>query len=150
MEIREATPSDISTIVKVGKYWHDIATYAEFQTYDEQALSEAIYEVIANGHGRMWVMWDDDKVVGMIMGHLAPNFFNSNQTMAVCAFVAVLPKYQRKKISKQLSMEFEEWGKGKGADTIVYSGYSKKFIDSMKRKGFKQVEVTLMKKVGDE
>lgn len=148
MEIKVATGLDILAMVKAGKYFHEISEYGKFQSYDEQALSETLLQVIgSNNVGKIWIAWDDNKLAGMVLGLLQPNFYDSNELMAYCAFVAVLPKYNRTWAYKRLKTSFEDWAKKSKASIIAYSGYSQKFIRSLKKDGFEQVEITMMKKI---
>jgi len=145
MEIQEATELDINAIVKFGRYFHEIADYAKFQKYADQGFAKMLYDVIMNPNAKIWVAWDGNSLAGTIMGMIIPNFYDPSQIMADCGFVAVLPKYGRKHIGKKLRNAFEVWAKEMKADIKMYSGYNPKFITALKREGFIQTEVTLMK-----
>jgi len=151
MIIEEATEFDTLAMVKAGKYFHDKSDYGKFQSYDEKALSETLLKVIENPDvGKIWIGWDGNKLAGMVMGLLQPNFYNYHDVMAYCAFIAVLPKYNRTWLFKKLKTTFEDWAKESGADVVAYSGYSQKFIRALRKDGFEQVEVTMMKKLEKE
>ena len=144
MEIREATSPDITTIVKTNNEWHN----NEFLSYSESFASENIYLSINNGGGtKIWLLWDDDILAGILMGSIVPNFDNPSQLIAICTLFHVRPEHQRKQWPKKMMDAFEAWATEKGASVITYSEPNRKNINAIKKRGFKQVKTTLMKKV---
>jgi len=147
IEIKDATVADMPVMAKAAHVWHDIAPYAEFQRYNEQNASDTVYQLLQNPNCKFVLAWDEEKMVGLLFGHLQPNFYDSSQMFARCAFYAVIPGYQKKGVSKMLRSTFEVWAKERGAGALAYTPYSKQAIASLKREGFKRVEVTMMKRL---
>ncbi len=144
MEIREAINPDITTIIKTINGWHN----DEFQSYDEASTSESIYLSINNGGGsNIWVLWDDSTFAGILMGSIVPNFYNPSHLIAICTLFHVRPEHQRKQWPKKLMDAFEPWEKETGLSVNTYSIFNRKNINAIKKRGFKQVKTTLMKKV---
>ena len=144
MEIREATNPDITSIVKTKDEWH----HNEFQEYEEASVSESIYQAINNGGGsNIWILWDDSTLAGILMGSVVPSFYKPSQLIAVCTLFNVRPEHQKKQWPKKMMDAFEAWAIERGAEVISYAEGSRKNINAIKKRGFKIVKTTLMKKV---
>ncbi|MFH0959647.1 MAG: GNAT family N-acetyltransferase [Pseudomonadota bacterium] len=147
MEIRRAEPGDLPLMAKMGRYFHEISTYGKLQGYDEIRVQESLLGGLDNPRTIFLVAWEEEKLAGLLLGCLNVNFYDPRETIAQCLFVAVFPEYQKKKVASKLMKEFETWAMDNKANIIIYSGYSQSFIHAMKKKGFEQVEVTLMKRL---
>lgn len=148
IEIREGSVADIPLIVDRAQVFNDLAKdgYGKFMTYDAKSVGENLASVLLRG-AKMWVLWSDDEFAGIIMGTIVPNFYNHEQKVANCAFVAVHPDYQRSRWGAKLMGVFEAWAKESGAGHVMYTGYDPKWIRTMKRNGFHQTEVRFMKEL---
>jgi len=147
-EIKDGDIFDLPLIAREARIFNELAqdAYGKFMSYDDKSVVKSITSVIYNG-GKFWVLWNKDEFAGVCLGGIVPNFYNHAEMIANCMFVAVLPQYQRTQWGSKLMKEFEAWAKEKGAKSICYGGYDKKFIRTMKRKGFTQTEVKLMKDI---
>ena len=147
-EIREGDIFDLPLIVERAKIFNELAkdAYGKFMSYDPRSVTKGITSVVKNG-GKYWVLWKDDDFAGICLGGIVPNFYNHSEMIANCWFVAVLPEYQRTQWGTKLMKKFEAWAKEEGAQSVCYGGYDKKFVRTMKRKGFIQTEVKLMKDI---
>lgn len=147
MEIREAEIGDLPTMAKTGRYFHDISDYGKVMSYDEIGVQDNLLRFIEDEQMFLANAWEGEKMVGMIAGGVTRSFYDPNETMGQCVFVAVIPEAQQRKISKALMERFERWATENGASVLMYSGYSEKFIESMKRRGYVRGEVTMLKRV---
>jgi hypothetical protein len=147
MEIRKAEIGDLPVMAKLGRYFHDISDYGKVQSYDELKVQDTVLSVMNSNGGLVLTAWDEDRMVGLLAGIVIGSFYNSNELIAQCIFVAVIPEYQRKSVSSKMEKMFEEWGVSLGAEVVLYDGYSKKFIEAKKRKGFKVGSTTLLKRL---
>lgn len=148
MEIKDGEIFEVPYIAGEIKLFNDLAkeSYAKFLTYDSKSVAASMNAVLRSG-GKYWVLWDEDKFAGVCMGMIVPNFYNHDQTIAECIFVGVIPEHQRTRWGLKMMRKFEEWGKEQGADFLCFGGYDKKYIRNMKRNGFEQVDVKLMKRL---
>ena len=149
MEIRKAELGDLPVMAKHGRYFHDISSYGKLMGYDEIRIQDNLAGIMNSDVGLLLNAWDGDVLMGMLAAIIINNLYDPKEYVAQCFFVAVLPDFQKRKVSNALMVEFEKWSRANCADIVVYSGYSEKFINSMKRKGYIQVEVTLMKRLGE-
>ncbi len=147
MEIREATLADIPVMARSGKTWHDQMPYAEFLEYNENGLAESLYDALGDGKGRAWILWDEEKLVGLTLGHVMPNFYNPVQYGITCAFVAILPQYQAQGWGTKFRAIIEQWATEIGGKFACYSGPSGSWPKLMARAGYKEIEVTVIKRI---
>jgi GNAT superfamily N-acetyltransferase len=145
MEIRPAEIGDLPLMAKVGRYFHDIAPYGKFTSYDEIGIQDTFLSAIQGGF--LMNAWEGDKLIGMLLGGMGQNYQNPSERIAQCLGVAVVPEARRSKAGKALMDALEQWATENGAAAIMCSGYDKRFLNSMKRRGFEQIEYTVMKKV---
>ena len=148
MEIKEGNIADLPLIVNNVGVFFELAQdgFGQFLTLSPMDFADNIHRVVQAG-GKYWVLWNEGEFAGIIMGGIARNFYDNSQTIASCLFVAVLPEYQRSQWGSKLMAKFEDWAMENGADFVAYNGYDPKFIRTMKRKGYKQIEVKLMKEL---
>jgi hypothetical protein len=119
---------------------------SEYFEYNENDLSKSIMDVVRSG-GQFWVAWDEDEFVGICLGMIYPSIFNHGQMIAECIFTDVMPKYNKSRCKFNLREKFESWAKENEASLILYGSHDPKDIKSLKRKGFKRVEIKLIKRV---
>lgn len=147
MEIRKAELEDVPLMAKMGRYFHDISSYGKLMAYDELRIQDNLIGIINSPNAILLVAWLKGEFAGMLAGVLVNNLYDPRELIAQCLFVAVLPDFQKKKVANKLMGEFEAWGLAKGATLLTHSGYSEKFIEAMKKRGYEQVEVVLMKRI---
>lgn len=150
MEIRPAEISDVLVMAKCGRYFHDISSYGKIMGYDEIRIQGNLLGLINSPVAALLVAHEGDTLMGMLAGIVINSLYDPKEFVGQCFFVAVLPDFQKKKVSNALMAEFDKWAIAMGAVMLTYSGYSEKFISSMKKRGYTQVEVTLMKRVGED
>lgn len=150
MEIRQAEIGDLPVMAKCGRYFHDISSYGKLMGYDEIRIQGNLLGLINSPISILLNAWEGDVLMGMLAGLVINNLYDPQELVGQCLFLAVLPDYQKKKVSNALMVEFDKWAIAQGAMMLTYSGYSEKFITSMKRRGYTQVEVTLMKRIGED
>ena len=148
MEIKDGDIFEVPFVAGEMQIFNELAkdAYAKFLTFDAKSVSASMNMVLKIG-GKFWVLWDDEKFAGVCMGMINPNFYNNAQKIAECIFVGVLPEYQKTQWGLKMMRTFEAWAEEEGADFICYGGYDKKYIRNMKRHGFEQIDVKLMKRI---
>lgn len=148
MEIKDGDLFDLPLIVEEARIFNELAkdAYGKFLSYDPKSVSTGITSIVRNG-GKYWVLWDEDDFAGICLGGVIPNFYNHAEKIANCLFIAVMPKYQRTRWGSKLMDKFDAWAKETGAQSVCYGGYDKKFVRMMKRKGFIQTEIKMMKEI---
>ena len=150
MEIRPAEPMDFVTLTQKGREVHEAMEYARFLAYDEVGFQEMLMAMIERESSCLLIAWEGDEMAGAIGGAVRKNFYDTNQLIGSCAFYVVFREHQAKGHSKALREAWEAWAVDRGADVIVYSPSNKTVIKMLERDGFEQIQVSLMKRVGEE
>ena len=119
MEIRQGTAADIPAMTKLGAGIHKKLILGKFQDYDPATFGDNTYKVIQSDNGLWLIAWDEDNVIGMLLGYIGPSFYSAKQITAHCAYVFIMPEYRGKGLHKILMESFEKWANDKGASIIT-------------------------------
>lgn len=146
MTIRFATLSDVPAFVEIGRYFHSVTRFKEFE-FDEKRLHEQLVAVIDGGqragsHCFLVAEDSDKKQVGGLIGCVERHFF-SNQVVASLIHYDVLPQKRMSGAALRLLKAFRKWAENRGAVELsvgVNSGDSiQKHDRFLKRLGFTPV-----------
>ncbi|MBP6203361.1 MAG: GNAT family N-acetyltransferase [Azonexus sp.] len=117
--IRAATPDDIDTLVEMGREFFASAPYSRFIAYDPDSIRDAVIGMVQ--FGCALVAEAGGQIVGFIVGHMAPTWFNRSQWVATEFAWWVAPDHRGSTAGVRLLQAFEAWGVSRGAVAVVMS-----------------------------
>lgn len=79
--IREATASDIPSLLAMGEAFHAESGWGEFAAYDAESFGETLSLFLDQPNWRVLV-WDEGGPQGFICGSVMPLYFNYAKTVA--------------------------------------------------------------------
>jgi hypothetical protein len=148
--IREARQEDVKELVALGKLFYESTILPAFAGYDEITMESLLSTYIVNDTCAVFVMESDGKVVGGIIGHVAPAYWNVSVLSGQQLGWFVHPEYRSFHSIKLLDTLYQ-WAKSKGAK-MFFSGakLSKDFegMDAMLRhKKYVPLEMAYIKEI---
>jgi len=149
--IRAAEQKDVKELVKIGRLFFESTILKEFCDYDEITMDHLLSTYIMNENCMVFILEADSKIVGGIMAHITPVYWNWSVLAAQQLGWFVHPDY-RGFHSLKLIEAYEQWAMDKGAK-MIFSGAktvqgSYEMMDKMlSRRGYATLESVHVKGV---
>lgn len=141
---------DMGKMTEAVKQAVDESPYAQLN-FPTDSLEELIKTFMLGPFDEKLLLlaYEDEKIVGMLAGAIAPHIIAQHKTQAIEMLWWVHARHRQSKIGLKLLQAFEEWGDIHNVNFFVMAHYSKtpELSTIYKRKGYTPIEVSYMKEV---
>ena len=139
-QIRNAVLADVDQLVEMGRAMQAEGPGFQKLTYAPEKVRAFITALAQNEKSLVLVAEDQGKIVGVFMGHNAPQWW-SHDTITMDFALYVYPDYRGGTTAMRLLRKYKDWGAAQGAKIIglgMSSGVTtEKTITLFERLGFK-------------
>lgn len=136
VKIRQAAHADIPAIIEMGRALHAESPRFRGDSFSDVKIANRLRQLlgtaVTRGEGGALIAEDGDRLVGLMAGYVAEEFFGYDR-IATDYSLYVVPEYRGGTVGVRLIKAFEEWAWKAGA-TAIQPGISTE-IDADRTRG---------------
>lgn len=151
MTVRKAIQEDVKRLVELGKLFYESTILPKYAGYDETTMEYLLSTYITTETCAVFVLEKEGTIIGGIMGHIAPAYWNMSVLTCQQLGWFVHPEH-RGFHSIRLLDTLEAWAKEKGAKVFfsgakMVHGQFEMMAAMLKKKGFVPLEMAYIKEI---
>ncbi len=144
--IRDGVESDIPSLLRMGRKFHEAAGLADIATWDDESFRATLSRMIGADSGIVLVI-DRGEIVGMAGAVIYPFYFNAGHRTCQEIFWWVEPEAR----GSAALLEMLEARAGQGGESLIMSNIDSLRPEALARyyriRGFRAAENTFIKRV---